>query len=683
MTKRTGSGRKRCANLGGSKFLNDDFAHFFMNLQSNGISRWSFSIALCVGLSLPLLLSAAEGASAKDNERQLITVLKSDAAPGEKAITCKKLAIYGSKAAVPALAPLLTDKDLTSWARIALEAIPGEEAAEALRNALNKVEGRILVGVINSIGSRKDAQAVPALIAKLDDQNAQVAAAAGEALGHIGGADAARGLERALAGNRPEVRSAAAYGCVLCAEQMLAAGQGQAAAELCDRVRRTELPKQRVLEATRGAILARGAGGIPLLIEQLKSPDAALFGIGVRAARELPGRDVTQAVATELDQANADRQVALLLALADRTDAAVLPKLLQVAETGPRPIRKTAVGLLDRFRDLACVPVLLLACTDNDADLARTAKSTLGRLGGKEVDADLLARLRLASGRSRQVLIELAGQRRIDAAIPIILRSTEDKDLEVRRAAMEAIGILGNEEQAGALVGLLRATQSADERDDIERALTAVCRRSGAKALPEVLPLAQTGGANLRKVGLRALSSIGGEDALGVIKTALKDSDPAIEDEAVNLLSTWPNTWPDDAGVAEPLLALARSGKKPAYRVQGLRGYLLYIEETKRLNNDEKVAKIKEFLPLAEGVEEKRQVISVVGTLPTPAAIDLLMSLGEDQSVAEEAYLALAKVASDRKLDTGLRRKALQAVAEKSPSEAAKKKANDELRKLK
>ena len=87
-------------------------------------------------------------------------MLQSDSPPSEKAITCKRLAIYGTKAAVPALAPLLTDRDLSSWARIALEAIPDPAASDALRAALSKVQGRLLVGVINSISVRHDTQAV-------------------------------------------------------------------------------------------------------------------------------------------------------------------------------------------------------------------------------------------------------------------------------------------------------------------------------------------------------------------------------------------------------------------------------------------------------------------------------------------------------------------------------------------
>ena len=100
-------------------------------------------------------------AQAEDpKESDLIAVLQSNAPKAEKAITCKKLAIYGSEKAVPILAPLLADKELASWARIALEVIPGPAADDTLRKALGTLDGRLLIGTINSIAVRRDVRAV-------------------------------------------------------------------------------------------------------------------------------------------------------------------------------------------------------------------------------------------------------------------------------------------------------------------------------------------------------------------------------------------------------------------------------------------------------------------------------------------------------------------------------------------
>src|SRR5262245_4222275 len=141
---------------------------------------------------------AADRESSADKQRKLIAVLQSDAPPEDKAIPCKQLAIYGDKEAVPALAPLLADTNLASWARIALEAIPGPEADEALRAAVPKLKGNLLIGAINSIGVRRDAKAVPALAGKLSDADVEIVAAAAAALGKIGGTEAAKTLHQAF-----------------------------------------------------------------------------------------------------------------------------------------------------------------------------------------------------------------------------------------------------------------------------------------------------------------------------------------------------------------------------------------------------------------------------------------------------------------------------------------------------
>ena len=190
---------------------------------------------------------AADRESSADKQRKLIAVLQSDAPPQDKAIPCKQLAIYGDKEAVPALAPLLADKDLASWARIALEAIPGPEADEALRVAVPKLKGNLLIGTINSIGVRRDAIAVQALAGKLGDADVEVVAAAAAALGKIGGTEAARILNRALSSAGNQTLPAVAEGSIVCAERFLTDGKFAEATQLYDAVLKSDVPKQRRL----------------------------------------------------------------------------------------------------------------------------------------------------------------------------------------------------------------------------------------------------------------------------------------------------------------------------------------------------------------------------------------------------------------------------------------------------
>jgi hypothetical protein len=103
------------------------------------------------------------------SESALIETLKTKPA-AEKAIACKQLAVVGTKECVPELTKLLSDKELSSWSRIALEVIPDKSADEALIEAAGKLRGRVLVGTINSIAVRKTAAATETLTGHLKDK---------------------------------------------------------------------------------------------------------------------------------------------------------------------------------------------------------------------------------------------------------------------------------------------------------------------------------------------------------------------------------------------------------------------------------------------------------------------------------------------------------------------------------
>lgn len=635
-----------------------------------------------------ILIIASVGILAQERpapkESDLIAVLVSNAPKAEKAITCKELAIYGSEQSVPALTPLLADKELTSWARIALEAIPGSVADDALRNALNKLEGRLLIGVINSIAVRRDVKAVDPLMKKLDDRNGDVASAAAIALGHIGGEQAAKALTSSLADAPVSVRSAIAEGCILCAEWFLTHDRSEDAVKLYDTVRQADIPDQRHLEAIRGAILARRMDGIPLLIEQLESQDKGRLGVGLRTARELPGRDVTEALAVELDRLSPSRRPLLLLAIADRRDSAVLPVVHKAAQSGSKNLRLTAINILIELGNVSCVPILLEAVTEGDTDLEKAAMETLVRLPGKEVDSDLLARLPEARGKLQQILIELAGQRQIGEALPVIVSSLNNSNDGIRNAAIQTVGIIGQDPQAADLVKLLQKMNNSRERAGIEKALLAISGRSGVKCIPHLRPLTKSSDNELHMIGLHALAIIGGPDALTIVKSAMKSAETPVQDEAVRILSTWPNNWPEDSDAGQVLLTLATSAEKMTHQVLGLRGYLQYLRGNKKLDNEQKVSQVKKMWSGIKRSEEKRQAVAVLGEAPCAGALELLTTLVEDSAVVEEVYSAMVRVASQNVhgISRDQRRQVLQRVIEKSGNQGTKRAARRALGRL-
>jgi HEAT repeat protein len=215
----------------------------------------------------PLLTGAVQSsaqtvaAATKEQADKLIAVLGSGAPLKEKVDACRELARIGTEDAVPTLAKLLGDEKLSHMARYALEPIPDPAVDEALRDALGKVKGRPLVGVIGSIGVRRDSKAVEPLVRLLKSPDAEVARTAARTLGRIGTSDAAKALQKTLAAAPDALRSAVADGCLSCAEAFLAQGKRSEAAAMYQEVGKADLPKHFRVAAAQGAILARQPAG--------------------------------------------------------------------------------------------------------------------------------------------------------------------------------------------------------------------------------------------------------------------------------------------------------------------------------------------------------------------------------------------------------------------------------------
>lgn len=180
-----------------------------------------------------------------------------------KAKACQRIGELGAKEAVPALAALLGSEHLNTYARYGLEPIADPSADDALRAALPKLKGNLLIGVINSIGKRRDAKAGPALVKLMYGADPNVARAATEALGGIGGVSSMKELQTALGRTRGEARAAVADAALVCAERLLAEGKRDQAMALYASLSGPDIPKPARLAAMSGIIREETAIGRP------------------------------------------------------------------------------------------------------------------------------------------------------------------------------------------------------------------------------------------------------------------------------------------------------------------------------------------------------------------------------------------------------------------------------------
>lgn len=605
---------------------------------------------------------AAEAPSTSpEQEKTLIAVLQSDAPTSEKAIACKKLAIYGSSNSVPELAKLLPNPQLSSWARIALEVIPGNAVDDALLAATDSLQGRLLVGTINSIGVRRDASAVTKLAMRLQDSDAEVASAAAVALGRIGNDAATTSLRSALTVVPENVRSAVAEGCVLCAEHQLSRAEFESAIEIYDEIRSADVPIQRIVEATRGAILARKENGIPLLLETIRSPEKKLRQLALATAREFPGQEVDKALAAELDDATPQRAAWIIQAMADRPDTVVLAAVLKAAGQGDVKVRLSAIDALRRVGDDTCLSTLLSAAAEEDVDLRQAAIETLADLPGANVDSQIAAMLPEAKGENYPLLLQLIAQRRI-GAVPEVVKALDHSDPAVRHAALVALGQTVSLERLSLLVSAVVDPTYTDDVAVAGQALKAASirmpdREACAKELATALPQAS---AATKTMLMDILGEVGGNAALQTVYSAAVSADPQLQDDGSRLLGKW-----NSVDAAPRLLDLATSAVADKYKLRALRGYI-GVARKFPMPEPQRTEMCRKALKISERLDEKQLILEVLKLHPSGAGFKLANDAKQVPGLKDQATQATLVIAQ-KLAGTGVDASTLLAGADLDP----------------
>ena len=588
-------------------------------------------LSTCVAITAATSRIGLSQVTTMEKESDLIGVLKSGP-DADKAIACKRLAIYGSAEAAPELAKLLSDDSLASWARIALEAIPGSKVDETLRKATESLKGRLLIGTINSIGVRRDAGAIETLSTRLKDQDADVASAAAVALGRIGNTAATQILRKAIVSAPANVRSAVAEGCVLCAERSLQAGDATLAAAIYEDVRKADVPMQRIVEATRGAILAKKQDGIPLLLESLRSQEKVLFQVALRAAREMSGREIDKALGAELATVAPDRAALVIQAMADRKETVNLAAIVKASEAGPKPVRLSAINALGRVGDATCVSPLLGITGQEDRELADAAITALADLPDQSISKDILARLPKAEGKLLAALIDVVGQRRIEATAELV-KGLKNSDSTIRAAALKSLGTTVPADGLSVLISQVVSPGHAEDLEAAQQALkTAAVRMPDREACAaQIIKTMDTASLQTKSALLDILGAVGGTKSLAAMNSAAKSNEPQLRDVSSRLLGEWLTV---DASPV--LLELVKNGPADRFQNRLFKGYLRMAKQFAK-NQPERVAMCKNAFDAARQPAEQKLVLELIKTFPDIEMLKIAIKAVQVTELKEDA----------------------------------------------
>ena len=280
-----------------------------------------------------------------------------------------------------------------------------------------------------------DTGVVSALIARLDDENADVRRAAAHSLGNLKDPRAVPGLIGALKDPEAKVRASAA-----------------------DALGEFEDPRS-----------------IAALAGLLNDPSTEVKRSALDALSHFETNRPSAAIIRMLDDPDAEiRQKAAQLAGGSHDRSAIGP-LAKLVGDASADVRQSAIQAIGELGDPAAAIAIVPALSDANADVRQEAMNAIEELKAPIAEGTLMALMRDRDADVREKAAHLAGDRSVVAAIPTLRRLLDDPNADVRESAVNALGNIAD----GAAYDALRAALTSKD---------AKVRRAAAEALGERKP---------------------------------------------------------------------------------------------------------------------------------------------------------------------------------------------------
>jgi len=568
---------------------------------------------------------------------KMAAALSAAITPDCKKFLCRQLSLIGSGKHVPALAALLSDDKLGLAARSALERIPGDDAVVAMRTALSKSSGPTALGLIDTLGKRRDAKAVAMIAAFVRDKDPVVAAGAADALGKIGGKEAMELLMKADAEVGGDVLLAVNHALLACADKLAKEGKAALTVDVYKTLTDPERPAHVKLAAFPGLIACRGKKGASLVLDALTGDDAAMQSAAIVSLRTFGGKDLIVAMSKELPGLDPKAQVQIVNAFSERGESAVLPAVQDLLKSDRKEVKTAAVAALGALGDATTVGVLsgLLP----DADLGKAAFGSLSRIEAPGVEDAMIAVLQNSSPAEKAQMAAVLRQRDAAGASPALMKAAMDGDAKVRKEALKALGALASASDCDGLIRLLDKPGSVGDMRSVQSTLVALCGRH-ASVRDSIAKAAERASGPARVSLLSILGKTGGGEALRVLKEALKDPDKGIRTAAIKAVSDWP-----DAKPLPDLVAFLRAEKELTPKALAFRAFVGLSGKDPSASPDEAGALYTEVMALADRPEDRKTLVGGMGSVPSPDALKLAVSCLGDSRTVNEAALAVVQIA--------------------------------------
>ncbi len=565
-------------------------------------------------------------------EEKLIAVVASkDATQAGKAVACRFLQQVGTERCIPAVSGLLYDETLSDYARLVLERLKCEEADKAMREALEKTPDKVKIGILGSLRERRDEKAVKSACKLVHSSNSALAKAAIQAVGKIGGKEAAECLSSMKPAEKLVPIQMQAM--VECARSL----SGPDAAALCRKVLAGPHGPSRtaaLIELTN----ADPAQASPLIAKAIKGNDVRLRRGGLGIVASTRGERLTRDMLDLLDELSSDRKAELIVALGARGDKAALKGIIEYISSEEAAIRDASVTVVSKLGDAGVVKLLL--GTADSPEFTASVTRTIAGMKADGINAVLVESLK--NKNLRMAAIKACIARGCTEAVPDLLKLVQDKDPQVRKKAWTGLATLADGDDMDSIMKTAVEIKKAEDLSQAEGAIRKVFSRAEnrSKCFKVVASHYEPASESTKGVILDMGAATGDTNALKLVRDAMESPNKKLYARALRALAKWPNE-----SAAEDLLRQAKNASEVVDRIVALRGYIRIAGmERANLSGAERMEMFETAIGLAKRNEEKKAVLAILPRYPYPQAMALAERLRQDGTLAAEADAAIVKI---------------------------------------
>ena len=563
-----------------------------------------------------------------------------------KIFICQQLFRIGTPAEVPLVAPLLMDARLCDASRLFLERVESPDAAEALRNALTKIEGRTRIGIVNSLSIKQDPAAVELIIKMTSDADPEMVRAAWRALGNFGSAPVAEFLIGQLKkADKPNLPlEAAAIRCSILLEKN---GEKDLAAQidaLLADPQRSQATRQAGIKAAFNR--ADESGKKELMEQWVQSEDKIVAKIFLPLISSLDDTQL-EAYASNAKTSDVVRN-ALVYELSVRNGEKMLPIMLKNAQSTDAAVAKMALEFLAQSDDARATDVLILAL--GKEQFKSLAVQALSRKTANEIGAPLLKAFD-AQPASRPAVVSILANIKYYNAIDPLVQYARDENPAVYEVAIEGLRGLCDPDQTdlSRLFQLYLDVPAGKQRDLVERAIAFVAQKNPDKAkqadilLAEADKNAEKANPKFQAKVLPLIGRLGGESVFARVDAAINSDNAELAAAGVRALCNWPT-----ADHADKLWTLVTESKRAEFRNQALRAYIRVVTLPSDRPEAQTLDLLKKAFGAAQNDANRNLALSRAASVRTLDTVKWAMEQIDNPALSETACQVVVELAHHR-----------------------------------